>query len=106
MASVTSMCVYQVRAGTEREFERLLRRHWPTLHELELVTDNRAIAYRGRNDDGSPFFVEFLEWRDETMPDTAHSLPEVAAIWEAMGPLCEDRNGKPAMAFPSVESLS
>ena len=107
MASpLTAMCIYQVRAGAEREFEQLLGKHWPTLHELELVTDRRAPAYRGRNDDGSPFFVEFLEWRDAAAPDTAHELAEVGAIWEAMGALCEARNGKPPMEFPSVERIA
>jgi len=105
-SSITSMCVYQVRAGAEPEFEQLLRKHWPTLNQLELVTDKPATAYRGHNDDGAPFFVEFIEWRDATAPDTAHALPEVAAIWEAMGPLCEARNGKPPMEFPTVENIA
>lgn len=105
-SSLISMCVYRVRAGAEREFEELLRKHWPTLHELELVTDTPSTVYRGTNDDGSPFFVEFIEWRDAAMPGTAHALPEVAAIWEAMGPLCEARSGKPAMEFPTVEHVS
>ena len=100
------MCVYQVKTGSEAAFKTLLEKHWPTLSRLELVTDQRSVVYRGRNDDGTPFFVEFIEWRDQTAPDTAHQLADVAAVWEAMGPLCEARGGKPAMEFPPVERVS
>ena len=31
--------------------------------------------------------------------------PEVIAIWEPMAPLCESREGQPAMWFPHVERL-
>lgn len=103
---VTAMCIYQVRAGAEGAFEDLLRKHWPTLRSLDLVTPRASVAYRGRNEDGSPFFVEFIEWCNDTAPGIAHELPEVGAIWEAMGPLCESRSGKPAMEFPTVENLS
>jgi hypothetical protein len=99
------MCIYQVRAGAETDFEALLGKHWPTLKSMELVTDRRSQVFRGVNDDKSVFFVEFIEWLDESAPETAHELPEVAAVWEAMGPLCEARGGKPPMEFPHVERL-
>jgi len=101
----TAMCIYQIRAGAEADFEALLHKHWPTLRRLELVTDRRSQVFRGRNDDKSVFFVELLEWLDATTPENAHELPEVAAIWEAMGPLCEARGGKPPMEFPLVERI-
>lgn len=103
---MTSMCIYQVRTGAERDFEALLGKHWPTLQGVELVTEQRSQVFRGQNDDKSVFFVEFIEWIDAQAPETAHELPEVAAVWEAMGPLCEARGGKPPMEFPHVERIS
>jgi hypothetical protein len=103
--SVNALCTYQVRTGAEADFEKLLRNHWPTLHDLELVTDRQPLMFRGRNEDGSTFFVEILEWRDQSCVDSAHELPEVAAIWERMGPLCVARNGRPPMEFPEIEQL-
>ena len=102
---VTALCIYQVRPGAEADFESQFQRHWTTLHELELVTDRKPEKFRGRNEDGTVFYVEILEWRDQTSIDSAHELPEVAAIWERMGPLCEARGGKPAMEFPEVERI-
>ena len=104
--SVNALCIYQVREGAESVFEGLLRKHWPTLRKLELVTGRRSEMYRGRNEDNSSFFVEILEWQDQSCVDSAHELPEVAAIWEKMGPLCIARNGKPPMEFPLIERIS
>lgn len=103
---VTCMCIYQVKPGSEDEFGSLLATHWPTLHELELVTDDKPLIYKGKNCDGTNFFVEILTWRDEAGPNSAHELAEVMAVWEPMGKLCEDREGKPAMDFPSVEQIN
>ena len=103
---VSCMCMYQTRAGQEQEFEKLVRTHWPTLNKLELVTDQPAEVFQGRNDDGSSFFVEIFTWKDEATPGSAHELAEVMAIWEPMGKLCEDRAGRPAMEFPVVERIA
>lgn len=103
---MTSMCVYRVKAGREQEFEELLGQHWPTLRSLELVSDAPSILYRGRDDDGLSFYVEFLTWTDADGPETAEKLPEVAAVWEPMGMLCQDRSGRPAMEFPVVERIA
>ena len=101
----TAMCIYQVKPGQETAFESLLARHWPVLHGLELVTGQPSARFRGKSADDSTFYVEFLEWCDQDSAATAHELPEVAAIWEKMGPLCEDRNGRPAMEFPEVVKI-
>ena len=103
---ITNMCVYQVKNDAEAAFTELLNTHWPALHELELVTDDKPLIYKGKNADGSLFFTEILTWRDEAGPERAHELAEVMAIWEPMGQLCEDRDGKPAMDFPIVERIA
>ena len=103
---VTCMCTYQLKEGAEDDFSKLLETHWPTLHNLELVTDDEPLIYKGKNSDGSVFFTEIFTWQDEAGPSSAHELAEVMAVWEPMGKLCEDRNGKPAMDFPTVERVS
>lgn len=101
-----SLCLYRVKAGSEDAFEALLRKHWPTLRAAGLATGTPSRIYRGTGDEGDgPFYAELLEWSDAKASERAHELPEVMAVWEPMGALCESRNGAPAMEFPSVEAL-
>jgi hypothetical protein len=46
-----------------------------------------------------------LHWKDEHGAQRAHELPDVMAVWEPMGKLCEERNGRPSMEFPLVEPI-
>lgn len=103
---VTVFCQYRVRAANEDAFVKLLARHWPTLRRLGVVTDEPAAVYRGLDEKGRPFFFEVFSWRDEGAFETAHSHPEVLAIWEPMDALCEGREGRPNMEFPHVRRVS
>ncbi|HLT39697.1 MAG TPA: hypothetical protein VK034_25615 [Enhygromyxa sp.] len=102
----TVICRYQVKPGKQSEFEALLARHWPTLHAAGLVSERRAVAYRGLPS-GKPderhgaerVYVEIFEWNDEQASGRAHRSPEVMAIWEPMGACCDD------MDFPHFEPL-
>ncbi len=99
------ICHYRVAAGNEAKFEALLKRHWPTLQELELVTTTPAIHYKGcEQDNGQPIYYEIFDWLDGAV-DRAHEHPQVMAIWEPMDQLCENRNDKPNMEFPHVEVI-
>lgn len=101
----TVICLYRVKKGNERKFVRLLEKHWPVLRSLGLVTRRKARHFKGAEQDGAPLFVEMFEWVSGKASDDAHTHAEVAAIWEPMGGLCENRGGKPAMEFPHVQSL-
>ena len=103
---VTVICQYRVRAGMEEAFVDLLRRHWPTLSELGVVTDEPGRAYRGADGEGRPVYYEIFAWRSEAAFGRAHSHPEVLAIWEPMDALCEERDGRPNMEFPHVRRLA
>ena len=103
---VTVICHYRVRATQEAAFVELLRRHWPALHGLGVVTDEPSAVYRGEDEKGRPSFFEIFSWRDETAAEQAHAHPEVLAIWEPMDTLCEDREGRPNMEFPHVRRLA
>jgi hypothetical protein len=98
---ITAFAHYRVKAGSEPEFNRILARHWRTLHELELVTDEPARIYVGEEKRiPGPFFMEVFEWRDAAAPERAHEHPAVSALWEKIGTLCESRGGKPMFEFP------
>ena len=96
------LCTYRVVPGEEAAFEALLAKHWPTLRAQGLVTERRPQAYRG----AGPTYHELFEWKDGRAPEVAHQSPEVMAIWEPMGALCEARDGRPAMEFPHVEPVA
>lgn len=101
----TVIAIYRVRAEREDDFMTLLKEHHPTLRRLELATEEAPIVYRGEEDGGGPIVFEIFTWVDGQAPETAHQLPDVARIWEAMGTMCKDRDGKPMFEFPHVQRL-
>ncbi len=102
----TVICRYQVRPGREAELEKLLARHWLTLHAAGLVTDERPRIFRGLPSEtpgaagpAACLYVEIFTWKDAQGSSLAHQLPEVMAIWEPMGALCD------SMEFPHFRPL-
>lgn len=102
----TVICHYKVKPGREAEMEALLADHWPALHAAGLVTDDPPLVYRGKpsaKPDGAHgaerTYVEIFRWKDAQAPATAHQLPEVLAVWEPMGAICED------MDFPHFDPI-
>ena len=100
------ICHYRVARGKEHRFEALLGDHWPTLRRLGLVTDEPSRHYKGEeSDNGEPIYFEIFDWLDGAV-ERAHEHPEVMAIWEPMGQLCESRGDKPEMEFPHVQEMN
>ncbi len=98
--SSITLCRYWVRPEKEAEFRELLAKHWPTFERLGLVLqDPPHLIFRGETKDGRIFYVETFPWKDAAAMNRAHSLPEVAAVWEPMGNCCTE------MEFPSVEQI-
>jgi hypothetical protein len=101
---LVSICRYKVKPGKQQEMEKLLAVHWPALRAAGLVTEERARVYRGLpskkpgGEHGAErIYVEVMTWIDEKSPDLAHQTPEVMAVWEPMGAICEE------MDFPGFE---
>lgn len=95
-----TLCRYWVKPDKEAEFKALLARHWPTFQALGLVAaDPPHLVFRGQDRDGRIFYVETFPWKDAEAVERAHSLPEVAAVWEPMGECCT------SMEFPEVEQV-
>ena len=97
---VTSVAHYRVKRGCEEEFLEIIDRHWIILRELELVAERDVEVYLGfeQGIDG-PLVIEIFDWVDEDASGRAHTHPDVSGVWEAMGPLCEARGGRPAFEF-------
>jgi|ERR1044071_3681722 len=88
---VLTHVTYRPRKGKEGELETLVRKHWPALKQLGLVTSDPAKIYRATDKrSGQVYFIEIFSWRDEKAPDIAHQTPEVMAVWETMGPVLEN----------------
>ena len=102
---ITSLCIYRVKPGAEPSFRELLAKHWPALRRVGLAADVASTVYEGTEGENQPLFVELLHWQDAEGPNHAHELPEVMAVWEPMGQLCETRGARPAMEFPRVERI-
>ncbi|MFG0318322.1 MAG: hypothetical protein ACF8XB_13685 [Planctomycetota bacterium JB042] len=105
MTPTTVLCLYRVREGEVDAFASLLATHWPTLHSAGLVTDDPARCWRSADREGRPVMVERFTWKDASMAARAHERPDVLAVWEPMGALCEDRPGASSMEFLDLEPI-
>ncbi|MCZ6507289.1 MAG: hypothetical protein O7A04_04470 [Acidobacteria bacterium] len=94
------LCRYRLKPGKEQEFERLLKRHWQSLFELGLASDQPARLLRGSDKAGNVAYIERFAWKSESSIASAHESPEVMQLWEPMGALCED------MEFWEVSALT
>ena len=100
MSNIT-LCRYWVKPEKETEFRALLKKHWPVFQKLGLVADDPPhLIFRGEDKQRGLFYVETFAWKNVEAMQRAHSLPEVAAVWEPMGGCCTD------MEFPSVEQIA
>lgn len=104
---LVNLCIYKVKPGKEPEMEKLLTKHWPALRKAGLATDDTPIIYRGLPGHGDKdhharpsTFYEIMVWKSQKGPELAHQTPEVMAVWEPMGAICE------SMEFPAVERLN
>jgi hypothetical protein len=95
------ICQYTCKDGKQKEFEKLLASHWPTLKKLKLVDeDEKPQYYRGKTKEGKLIYVEIYAWINHAAVQRAHELPDLMAVWEPMGQVCED------MRFPHVERFT
>jgi hypothetical protein len=103
---ITSVARYQVKSEQVDEFLDVIDRHWVILRELELVTDRDVEVYLGpERETGEPLVVEIFDWVDDDASARAHTHPAVSEVWEAMGPLCESRDGRGPFEFANLRRL-
>ena len=95
-----TLCRFWVKPDKEAEFVALMEKHWPTFEKLGLVVNSPPhLVFRGEDKERGIFYVETFPWKDAEAMGRAHSLPEVASIWEPMGDCCT------SMEFPSVAQV-
>jgi len=97
----TVICQYRPRTDAVDDLLGVIRAHRATYTELGLATDRPEEIYLGEDQDGSgPLIVAIFQWVDAEAPRRAHQHPRIAALWEKMETLVEDRPMGPGMAFP------
>ncbi len=87
---VQTLCRYLIKPGREQQFKEVLDRHWQTLHDAGLTTDEPARVYRGEDKAGNVAFIEMFSWKTGDSAQTAHETPAVMRLWEPMGAFSED----------------
>ena len=96
-----TLCRYWVKPEKEEAFKKLLERHYPVFRELGLVADDPPHQiFRGEDKERGIFYVETFGWTDSAAMERAHTLPEVAAVWEPMAGCCS------SMEFPRVSRVA
>ncbi|MGH3466627.1 MAG: hypothetical protein ACRDQF_02695 [Thermocrispum sp.] len=104
--SITSIARYRVKPDSSDAFLEIIDRHWTTLRDLELVTDRAPEVYLGSERGlARPLVIEIFDWVDEDASRRAHTHPRVSGIWEAMGPLCEERETGAPFEFVNLRRL-
>lgn len=97
----TVICQYRPRSGKVDELLELIREHRTTYTGLGLATDRPEEVYVGEDQDGAgPLVVAIFQWADGEASGRAHRHPRIAAVWEKMAALVEDRPMGPGMLFP------
>ena len=105
-AAETVLCLHRVVEGKQDALLELCREHDRVLRRLGLCRDEPATTlYRGQDGPGRWFIVVAFDWKNAAAVEAAHHHPEVQKIWEAMEPLCEERDGRPGMEFPHVQRV-
>jgi hypothetical protein len=78
------VAAYKPKPGCEAALLALTLEHVPYLRTLGLLTDRPHLVMRAKN--GT--ILEVFEWQDGGTA-RAHEMPEVHALWEKYGAVCE-----------------
>jgi len=97
----TVFSTYRIRPGREAEFQTVHAATWKAYRKYNLVLPTPHTIVKGKEEDGSPFFVEILTWKSHDAPD--HVPPEVKDLWNQMEALCEKRDGHRGIEFTEME---
>jgi hypothetical protein len=89
-----AIVTYVVKKGREKEFQRILRRHWKVLRSENLTTNQLPFLLK---DPESPMvYKEIFEWKSNTSFQKAHESKKVQAIWRQMIHLTVEGGIEPA----------
>lgn len=83
--SIMVIAVYRPKPGKDADLLALMKTHLPILRAEGLVGDAPSLC--GKAKDGS--FVEVFCWKSQDAIDAAHANPNVLAMWEKYGEVCD-----------------
>ncbi len=84
MGQIT-IAAYRPFAGKDAELLEEVKSHLPILQELGLASDRPSHVMRAK--DGT--IIEVFEWKSKEAVEQAHTNPDVLAMWERFGKVCD-----------------
>ena len=85
---------YIVKKGKEKEFEKVLRKHWKLLRKEGLTTSQPPFLLR--DPENPTVYKEIYEWKTASSMTRAHRHVTVQKLWEQMRELTEEGGIEPA----------
>jgi quinol monooxygenase YgiN len=85
---------YVVRKGQEKEFEKILRKHWKVLRSEDLATDQ--LPFLLRDPENPSVYKEIFEWKSRNSLQKANDSARVQKIWAKLMELTEGGGMEPA----------
>jgi hypothetical protein len=82
------IATYVVKSGREKEFEKILRKHWKVLRSEELTTDQ--LPFILKDPENPSVYKEVFEWKSKKSFRKAHESRKVQEIWSKLTDLTED----------------
>ncbi len=83
--SVMVIACYRPKPGKDAALLELMKSHLPVLRGEGLAGDGPSLC--GRAKDGT--YVEVFCWKSQEAIDAAHENPNVLAMWEKYGEVCD-----------------
>lgn len=90
---------YVVKKGKEKEFERVLKKHWRVLRSENLTTEQ--LPFLLRDPENPAVYKEIFEWKSRTSFQKAHESRKVQDIWRKLMQLTAD-GGMEAANFQRI----
>lgn len=85
---------YIVKKGREKQFEKVLKKHWKVLQEEQLTTNQAAFIFR--DPENPTVYKEVFEWKTRKSLQKAEESDRVQKLWKQMMELTEEGGIEPA----------
>ncbi len=85
---------YVVKRGKEKEFEKVLKKHWKVLRSENLTTEQ--LPFLLKDPESPSVYKEIFEWKSRRSFQKAHESRKVQEIWSKLMELTEEGGWEPA----------
>lgn len=89
-----AIVTYVVKKRREKEFERVLKKHWKVLRSEDLTT--AQLPFLMRDPENPSVYKEIFEWKTKRSFHKAHESAKVQNIWQRLMELTVDGGMEPA----------